>query len=499
MAGVLRSSLLNLAATVVSLVTGFLVSIIVARLLGPSGSGTVAFMMWLAVSACAIADLGMPQTVLRYVAGLAQDEERRAVVNAAFRRFSRAVGAVFALAAAYALYRFSHADAGGWLWSAVAVLFVAYALAAFSTAAARGHNRFGETAASTVIGGLIQIPLVFAGAWFFGPAGALAGMLTKYLPQALRLGRYVDFRRAGTAAALAPDMRSYGRHMWLSDMIDIVALSRIEFLILGFFLSATEIGYFAVAIVFAGLIGQFALQLSPALIVGFSAEPPDGGQAESDATLYASSIRLIALVFLPVGLGGAAVIPALLPPVFGEDFRPATSAATTLLAFSALMGFSVVPWSYLAARGHGKSLMITTSFSAAAIMLMLLVAIPAAGVPGAAVARAATETLSLGMLLMIVRAKGGPAFPFATVSRILAAAFLCALSAHGVLQILPSLPGVAAAIGAGAVVYAMAIRLLRVIEAEEMEMLTEPMGARLPEPLKAVLRGFARALAPRAG
>ena len=68
MSSVLRSSLLNIAATAVSLACGFLVNIAVARLLGPAGSGTVAFMLWLAIAASAIADLGLPQTVLRYLA-----------------------------------------------------------------------------------------------------------------------------------------------------------------------------------------------------------------------------------------------------------------------------------------------------------------------------------------------------------------------------------------------------------------------------------------------
>ena len=67
MSSVLRSSLLNIAATAVSLACGFLVNIAVARLLGPAGSGTVAFMLWLAIAASAIADLGLPQTVLRYL------------------------------------------------------------------------------------------------------------------------------------------------------------------------------------------------------------------------------------------------------------------------------------------------------------------------------------------------------------------------------------------------------------------------------------------------
>ena len=60
MSTVLKSSLLNLAATGVSMVAGFGVSFIVARLLGPEGSGLSAFAIWLATSLSALSDHCMP-------------------------------------------------------------------------------------------------------------------------------------------------------------------------------------------------------------------------------------------------------------------------------------------------------------------------------------------------------------------------------------------------------------------------------------------------------
>ena len=99
MTSVLGSSLLNLAATLVSLVAGFLVSVITARVLGPAGSGLVAYAMWVIVCAAAVADRGFPQLVLRYVAAVSDrgDNAWAPLVRRAFTVFLPAVAVAFLL------------------------------------------------------------------------------------------------------------------------------------------------------------------------------------------------------------------------------------------------------------------------------------------------------------------------------------------------------------------------------------------------------------------
>lgn len=486
MTSILGSSLLNLAATLVSLMAGFLVSVINARVLGPAGSGTVAYAMWVVVCAAALADRGFPQMVLRYVAALRDRGEAawQPVVQQAFRSFLPAVLVGFLLLLGYGLYHLTLERPAPWIWIAASVLFLAYVLSAFSAAAARGRGRFGEVAAITAVGSLLQIPLVFIGAFLVGPGGAFLGMLTRYLPQALSLPKHLGHRSASDETALSPEMQGYRRSMWASDAIDIVLLTRIEYLVIGYFLADTDIGYFAAAVVFAGLVGQMTLQLSPAFLVGLTARASSDGTSGPSRELYRNSLRLTALFMMPLGLGGAAVVGPLVPLVFGADFAPAANAAALFMLASVPAGIAVVPWAYLAAGAQGRTLMHVTLFSAALIFTLLAVVVPVAGIFGAAVVRVLSETLTLAFLLRAASKHGGPTAPWSALLRTLVAASACGTAAFAVTAAVPGAIGIVLAIGTGALVYLVAVRLLGLITSDEATRLLQMVEARLPGALR---------------
>lgn len=496
MGTVLKSSLLNLAATLVSLTAGFAVSILNARLLGPEGSGLAAFALWFAASLSSLADRGTPQVLLRSLGAPENETEAdwRAIARAAFSLFIRPVLAAALATLAYAIW-VAHGKGAerGLFWMATLALFLLYAFSAFSTAAARGRGNFRETALSTVTGSVLQLPFIVAGALFFGAAGAVAGMALRFAPQVLRLGRYVSFSTRPQPARLTPDMRRYARQMWLSDTIDVVVMTRVELALLGLFFSPADMGYFAAAAVFSGLVGQFALQLSPALIVGFSAAEGSGG---ARARLFADAMRFTALGVFPVAFGGAAIIGELLPLVFGEAFAASGTAAALLLVSSAVTGIAVVPWAYLAATGGSASLVRIMVASALLTVALLTAAIWLAGLNGAALARTVAELLTLAMLAAAIRSRSGLTLPLRLLMKTALAAAVCGLAAHAVAETLSGWAGVAAGIAAGAVVYPAALRVFGLVsQADAAALINSGPVRRLPRRLGAALVALLRAVA----
>ncbi|TCR92277.1 oligosaccharide flippase family protein [Rhizobium sp. BK376] len=497
MSNLLKSSLISLAATIISLIAGFASNIIAARLLGPAGSGKVAYALWVATSAAAIADMGLPQTLLRNAGALSGTGSAwKSLVRAALRAFTISLLMVCAAILVYAAMTYAYRDARhAWFWVVTAILFLSYAVSAFSTAVARSRNRFGQTANSTAIGSALQVPLVLVGAWLLGPTGALFGYVARYLPQALRLGHYLDRSIPASSHALTPEMRTYGRYMWLSDLIEILVLSRVEFLFLGFFFSATGIGYFAVGLGLAGLIEQVMLQISPALIVSFSDAHAKGDQ-KALQNAYSRVIRMVALVMLPVSFGGAAIMPDLLPLIFGDAFLPAVPAAATLLAFVWIAGLSVIPWGVVGAAGRSWLLLRVQVISGILTVLLLSLSVPLAGLEGAAASRAAITTLTFILLALTARRHVGVAVPVGALARNVLAAALCAAAAGTAVYLLDGPAAIIVAIPAGAVVYALAVRLLGLIEAADGEMLMESLGGKLPGPSRPLVNGLLGFLAP---
>ena len=489
MTSVLGSSLLNLAATLVSLIAGFLVSVINARVLGPAGSGLVAYAMWVIVCTAAVADRGVPQMVLRYVAA-ARDRGEDAwapIVRRAFSVLMPSVVLAFVVMLAFGVYHRLSGAPAPWIWVGASLLFLAYVLAAFSAAVARGRGRFGEVASTTATGSLLQVPVVFAGAVFVGPGGALFGMLTRYLPQVFSLSNHLDRRMPPEPAALTPEMHSYRRSMWTTDTIDIVLLTRIEFLVIGYFLGDADVGYFAAAVVFAGLVSQLTLQLSPAFLVGLAARTTGRNASPPDA-LYHNSLRLTALFVMPLGIGGAAIIASLIPLVFGADFTPAAAPAVLFLLASLPTGLAVVPWAYLAAHEQGGRLLRVTLASAALLFVLLVISVPTGGILGAGAARILAESLTLGLLLMAVSAHGGPTVPWGALIRTFVAASASGAAAFAATVLLPGLAGLPVAVVLGALVYAAAVRLLGLIAPDEAARICGMLEVRLPGRLRPLAR-----------
>ncbi|WP_349958799.1 oligosaccharide flippase family protein [Rhizobium sp. ZPR3] len=477
----LKSSLISLAATSISLAAGFASSIIAARLLGPAGSGKVAYALWIATSAAALADMGLPQTLLRNAGDLAGNGDTwKALVLTALRSFLISVSMVGAGILLFAAITYAHRDAQhAWFWLVTGLLFLSYAFYVFSTAVARGRNRFGQTARTTLLGGAMQVPLVFIGAWLLGPTGALIGYVARYLPQALKLRDYVDPAAKYSRETLSPEMLRYGRYIWFSDLVEIIILSRIEFLFLGIFLSPTSIGYLAAGLGLAGLIEQIMLQISPALIVNFTEAHAKSDRQSLDAA-YGRVIRIVALVMLPISMGGAVVMPELLPLIFGDAFEPAVPAAATLLAFVWLAGMSVIPWGIISASGSSAILLRAQIASAVTTILLLTALVPSLGLEGAALARAMTVTLTFALLGWLAWKHVRVTVPLTALAKTVLAASLCAGAASLGVYSLDGLPALLSAIPAGAIIYLLAIRFLRLITPEDIQILMATVGGKLP-------------------
>jgi O-antigen/teichoic acid export membrane protein len=477
----LKSSLISLAATSISLAAGFASSIIAARLLGPAGSGKVAYALWIATSAAALADMGLPQTLLRNAGDLAGNGDTwKALVLTALRSFLISVSMVGAGILLFAAITYAHRDAQhAWFWLVTGLLFLSYAFYVFSTAVARGRNRFGQTARTTLLGGAMQVPLVFIGAWLLGPTGALIGYVARHLPQALKLRDYVDPTAKYSRETLSPEMLRYGRYIWFSDLVEIIILSRIEFLFLGIFLSPTSIGYFAAGLGLAGLIEQIMLQISPAIIVNFTEAHAKSDRQSLDAA-YGRVIRIVALVMLPISMGGAVVMPELLPLIFGDAFEPAVPAAATLLAFVWLAGMSVIPWGIISASGSSAILLRAQIASAVTTILLLTALVPSLGLEGAALARAMTVTLTFALLGWLAWKHVRVTVPLTALAKTVLAASLCAGAASLGVYSFDGLPALLSAIPAGAIIYLLAIRFLRLITPEDIQILMATVGGKLP-------------------
>jgi O-antigen/teichoic acid export membrane protein len=485
MSSFVSSSVYSTLGGIVSLFSGFISSMLVARMLGVEGTGAIAFAVWIAAAVSTLANLGIPATLGRYM--LSNDQASHPG-GGFFRLFSTRIGIAIVLLtlmlvgfAVWTVYVEKSDTYSIWIWCAIYVLSLSYLISRIAGGADIGLDRFDLVAKLTFFGGLLQVSFVLVGSYFFGIVGAIVGYALRYIPQASRFFFYIRFRPA-PGMRLDRKVNEYGRNEWLSDSAGAFAWGRIEILFLSIYVSTTELGYYGAGIVLTGLVLQLPEQMTAALVPHLGRHH-DVGETGSLQRTYDRTTRWLSLMIFPVCFGGAAIMPVLLPLLFGDAFAPAVPVAALVVGTSFATALTMVPSVMIIARERTVFFLYGTPVFGVLSIVCLYWAVPSYGAVGAALSRAGVHTLWWGLLIAYCWRSLGISFRWAETLKIAGAALVCAAAANFILHLLSGILGLASAIAAGAIVYLALLRLLRCIPAVDVESLAANLPHRIPKRL----------------
>ena len=485
MRSLLSSSATNLLASSTSLLVGVLCSIFIARYLGAHGTGQVAFALWIATAASDIADRGGTAMLLRYArSGSNGDRPIKNLMAAVLRRSTVPALLIFLGFLGYAAWHGSQQsfeDVA--LWALTGAYFLAFLVAAFAMSADWSLFRFVDSARSTLIGCLFQLPAVIAGTLVFGAAGAMFGYVLRYVPQALRARIHLKDRRESAPQAIPAPVLRHGRNEWISSILGIVIWSRAEFLALGYFGGARDIGYYAVGLTFVSPLLQLTMH-QLASVTPFFSQHHDNRDIAKLADLNNRVHLWACVIVLPVCFGGMAIMPVLLPLVFGSDFANAVPVSMILLGSAAATCIGHVATTLIIARER-TDFLLSSSLAAAVLMAVLLVLlVPMFDAVGAAWARTGVHVVwMIAMAIFSARVLGCP-IDWRSTLKLMVAAAICGLAAYAIVSLRPDLLGVVFAVIVGALVYGAAIRVARLLPPEDLDTLAEKLLPRLPRRLR---------------
>lgn len=480
MASMLRMSVVNTSAGMVSMLGGFISSIIVARTLGVDGTGIVAYALWFMSVATLVADLGTPQATLRFIARDTGEnlELRSGLFHQLFYRFAKASALAVLGIACYALWLLQRGQVeSAFVWFTTIALYLSYAYSTLAIGAAQGLGQFDRAAQRTLIGCLIQPFAVLAGALTLGPAGAILGHAIRHLPQALDLRTYLS-KKPSNSNPIPTEIRHYARNNWISGSILALFGARIELAIIGFFFTITQVGFYAIGLTMTGMIAQLALFIVAFVVPKFG-ELHDEANDQAFANAFEGTIRWLSIVIAPITIGGAAIAPALIPLVFGDDFVPAVGPAIILLVFSIAQALAAVLSRAILAKNRSSDELRISLVWCGLSIVVLLVVVPFFGQTGAAWARGALNALLLVILASYCSRALSLHIPILTLVKSIAAAGICATTALGVLQYVSGVPGLLLAVAAAAPVYVLTLMLLRTIPTSELEPFANEIKSRI--------------------
>lgn len=449
------------ASNVVIRLGNIAVTAVVARLLAPEEFGAFAVALAVFMVVTSLAELGMASAVARSRFDI--DDIAPTVTT-----ISWAVSVVLAVAMAIGAPGIASAVGVPEAAGAVRVLAISLVLTGFfavpgaQLARDLGQDRlFLATVAGFVPANAVLLVLAQSGggATAFAWSRVVGQVVTGAVMVALLQRRY----RPGWQRHLVRPLVAFGLPLALANLVNWSLLNA-DYLIIGRLLDAAEVGVYMIAFSMASwttaILGSM---LNSVVVPAVSRVRDDPVQLP---VYLVRSVRLVAIVALPVCAGSIAVSHTLVVAVFGQRWAAAGPVLQVLAVYGAVFAFSLLAVNVLVSLGATRSLLLVQVAWVVVLVPLLVVGIQVDGLRGAALAHVVAIT-TVGVPLYLGALRRSCAFDVSAAARSLLRPAVASAAAGGLAWALDRVVqspwgslGLAAA-GAGALYLALLRRDVR--------------------------------------
>ncbi|MDQ0391441.1 lipopolysaccharide biosynthesis protein [Labrys monachus] len=498
-----RNSALGAVAGMSTSLSSFLCGIIVARALGVAGTGTVAYIIWIVVTLAPVVDIGMQASIGRYTPefrGRGEHALAETLSGYLYRVLLCSVGvavAIVALVASFpALTQWVGIQDGGvtplggerTLLALMAVYIAMQVLGTYSYAYLRGSQAFGTVARFATLSLGVQLASVAVGSLVAGVTGALVGYIAGQLMPGLASLRFIG-RRGEIDPDLRQRIRRYATFAWAANVANAFVWSRIEIFFLARSWGPHAVGIFTVAMALSSFATQGPIMLTTGVLAHFS-EQHGRGELDAMKEACATGTRLLALLIFPSCLGMVAIMPVLLPLLYGHAFTEAVPAGIILVSAAAITASTVISTNLLYAMERSDFIFATSLFGGVLAVLAGFFLVPVFGILGAAAGRAFIQLtmVAIGCWFVVRRLKCP--LPFAALGRLFAASALSSLCAGICVAAIGGPLSLFVAIPVAAAVYVVGLKYLRPLPPDDLVILRGVAGmlpSAMRRPARAVI------------
>lgn len=494
-AGVATGALNSFVATAVGMATGVVLSVLVARALGPAELGLYTLSLTVVTALEAVAGLGLARAALKFSAELGLGARSAPVLRLLLSRrlLSAGVAAMLLALLAQPVAGLLGQPALGPLLLLAAPLLAINLLGSVFESALEGASRFGFLARL----GVGLAPLQVA---------ATLGALQLGLGAAGVLGAHLVVGCAGLAAMAAgtrrlagggppaglvqgpldPELRRrvlrFARHGYLLSLLGFVIRDRVEVLVLGALSTPEQVGFYGLAFGAA----EAAMRLGPWVVATvffpLLAAAWQDNAPEQAGERYRLAVRYLWLAAAPLALGGIVLAEHGVAVVFGPPYAAMVPVLQVCLLATGAAALAQGPSALLTAAERQSWLLRARCWLAAGNVALDLLLVPTLGALGAALANLATQAAEVAWLSLLAGRRLGAGWPFGACVRALACGILAALVAKVVAG--PTWWALGLSVLLAGLVYFAALKASGAIRPEDAE-IVRPLVSRLPASLRA--------------
>ena len=386
----------------------FLQKPIMARYLGPDGLGLFSMVTMIAGIIMLIAGLGIDNAIVKYVAEYKDDKNKlHTLFSSAFITM-----AIFGVVASIVLFIFSNKFASIFDMPSLSHLLKIYAfvlpfslmygtiLGFLNGLREMKYYSFLTTLNSTMIF-LFILTFLFLG---FGIKGALVGDMLALIVVTVIAGavmkKFVHFVISDYIEN-AKTLTAFGSRLVGANMIGQI-YNYIDIIMIGYFLTSTEVGYYAVAI---SLSKFFWLVPKAMATVAYPAISEYWAKNDLQAInkLVDKSTKYSACILVFAGMSVIFFAEDIITFLFTAEFLPAVLPLTILIIGTVTSGILRSVGGIFASVGKVNLVLKITAIGAIGDVLLNILLVPVYGIIGAAIATAAAYVLFTVILIYFLR------------------------------------------------------------------------------------------------
>jgi len=388
-------SALDLASKILSLGTSFVVGVLVARIFGVEGKGTLAVIMQVPGLLVLVLDLGIATSTLYFVSR-GQLRPGTAAANALLMAaMLGALGSPFI----YLLLSGPFAIVPGVPIEATVIAMCVLPLGLFSGwlgGISTGLSNLklplltSVASSCTTLVGLTAVFVTGNGSLTSVLAVSVAGMVAGLIAMTVGLRRWIRPLKVDLSAGRM--MARFSAKAYFSSVAGMLH-ERQDMLVLGWLAGAGAVGLYSVGVSFAELTWYIPSALGAAILAKGSR------RSEFSGADYTARTARIAIIFMAFTVAVSLVlVPPLLPFIYGEAFAPAAFAFFALMPGVLADGVSRILWNYQTTRGrlYWRLAVGTTVLN----LVILFALVPPLGAVGAGLASSVSYTI---LAVLVIR------------------------------------------------------------------------------------------------
>lgn len=497
---VLRSVTLVSAATYVEYALGLVVSIWIARTLGPADFGRYAFTVWLCSWLMTCSNHALTTSSTKFIAE-ADGAGRPDLASHIAHRLSRyqnvsSLIVMLLFVAAIAIIRPVEWRQSLWpITALVIVAVVSKANYAMLVAIEKGQESFEPVSIATVLAGVINVGLItaatvtHAGMVSFFALFAVACLMLNLINR-FAFHRYC---RPFSAGPIPEDInKRLMRHLRLTAaLVLLISLrsSTIEVFLLNTYATSTAVGFFAIAATLTrGAVELLSVGLTTTLLPYMAKSFGKSGK-EQAARLLTESARFYWATGLVIAGVGLVTTPEIVTLMYGNRYVGAIPAIEAMLVLAGLLlvSNSIGAFQIVVDRQDDRVRISTLALIVNAVFGVALV--PFFGLTGAMITYASTRFAELGLAVFYLRRVTGDGLPLTPMVRLFAAALVATAVAWLSIAVIPSRFGfiVGGLVFVG--IFAPASFMVRYWSDEDCQLMTM-ITNRLGPPGRTLMRGL---------